>query len=56
MCPRLTTGTFSGIKGANRKFLAFEKKAKFALRKAISTSPTTSELRPEKIISQSVIR
>jgi hypothetical protein len=35
------------------KFLAFERTAKFALRKAISTSPATSELRPEKVMSQS---
>ena len=49
----LTTGTISGTRGANRKFLAFEKTAKFALRKAISTSPATSESRPEKIMSQS---
>ncbi len=54
MCPRLTTGTISGTRGANRKFLAFEKTAKFALRKAISTSPATSALRPEKMMSQSV--
>jgi hypothetical protein len=50
----LTTGTISGTKGANLKFLAFEKTAKFALRKAISISPAISESRPEKIIWQSV--
>lgn len=53
MCPKLTTGTTRGMRGASRKFLAFEKTAKSALRKAISTSPATSASRPEKIISQS---
>src|SRR2546430_1018568 len=53
ICPGLTTGTISGTRGANRKFLALEKTAKFAFRKAISTSPATSEFRPEKMMSQS---
>ena len=39
----------SGINGASRWFLAFEKTAKFA----VSASPATFELRPEKMISQS---
>ena len=54
MCPGLTTGTIRGTRGASRKVLAFEKMAKFALRKAISTSPATSELRPEKIMSHNL--
>jgi len=50
---RLTVGTTSGINGASRWFLEFEKTAKFASRKVVSTSPATSESRPEKMISQS---
>ena len=43
----------SGINGSSRWFFAFEKTAKFALRKAISASSAMSESRPEKMISQS---